>query len=143
MALHLVTVTVRNQTGVLARISRQFSRRGVTIPAFVADSSGLHLVTGDLLAMGEALKELGLLYKSTEVHEVILEDRPGSRADLSEALARAGIDIPVAFGVTAAGSGRLYLRVDQVERAAPILNTMTDGSLSVITRLGRIPFERA
>ncbi len=139
MTLHLVSVTARNQIGVLARVSRQFARRGINFPAFVADDSGIHFVTKDRAAAVTALQEAGLVYVTTEVHEVLLEDRPGSLADLCEQLAAAEIDIEVAFGVTNNGTGRLYIHVDDLKRAAPILNSITESDIAVATGLGRIP----
>lgn len=139
MTSHLVSVSARNQPGVLARVSRVFAQRGINFPAFIADDSGLHFVTKDRAATVAALGEAGLAYSTTEVAEVVLEDRPGSLAELCEELARAEIDIEVAFGVVNQGGGRIYIHVDDVKRAAPILNSMTGRGIAIGAGLGRIP----
>src|ERR1051326_3450483 len=99
MRLYPVRLAARDEPGALARVTRQLANHRINLQGFVVDSAGIQVLTKDLTQTATALQEGGFRYSATEVHEVILEDRPGSLADLCERLAAVGINIASSFGV--------------------------------------------
>lgn len=139
MSLFLVSVAARDETGALAWVTSNLARWEVNLKGFVADKAGMQLLVTDVTNLSAALDEMGFMYNVSEVEEVILEDRPGALASLCQALADEGISILTAFGVATGQSGRIYLKVDDLEHAAPILSAHNDGPAILHKRLGRIP----
>ena len=138
MSLFLVAVAARDEPGSLAWVTSNLARWHVNLKGFVVDPAGMQLLVSDLGQMCKALDEMGFLYRVTEVHEVILEDRPGSLAALCQQLADEGIGILSAFGVATGQAGRVYLDVTDLERAQPILRAHNHGPSIMSSRLGRI-----
>lgn len=136
--LFVVSVAARNEPGALAKVARLVATHNVNMRGFVVDDAGIHLLTSKMTDVETALKKGRLAFTSRQVHEVILEDRVGSLADLCERLAAAGIDIVTAFGLTTSGAGRVYINVDDLKRAAPILAAITQGPVVRHETLGRI-----
>ncbi len=138
MSFYLVSVAARDEPGALAWVTRNVARWHVNLRGFVVDPAGMQLLVTDLGGLCKALDEMGFLYRVTEVHEVVLEDRPGSLAALCQQLADEGIGICSSFGVASGQAGRIYLDVTDLERAAPILAAHNHGRAVMATRLGRI-----
>lgn len=107
----------------LAGVTGLFARSEINIKGFVVDSAGMQLLVTDVKRVKRTLDQIGFEYKTKEVHEVILEDRPGALAELCEDLADFGINIVSAFGVATGMAGRVYLDVSDAKRAAAILQT--------------------
>ncbi|HEX2066947.1 MAG TPA: ACT domain-containing protein [Candidatus Thermoplasmatota archaeon] len=99
--LFLVSVHVRDEPGALARIARLLAAHNINLRGLMVDATGIHLLTTSLADAQAALDDNLLRYEVQEVHEVLLEDHPGTLADLCERLAQAGINIVTAFGVSA------------------------------------------
>ena len=138
MSLFLVAVAVRDEPGTLAWITRHLAKWHLNLKGFVVDPAGMQLLVTDLHTLCTALGEMGLIYRVTEVKEVVLDDRTGALAEVAERLAEEGINICTAFGVAAGASARIYLDVTDIERAAPILDSINRGPTLVHGRLGRI-----
>lgn len=138
MRLYLVSIAARDEPGALARVTRQLANHRINLQGFVVDSAGIQVLTKDLAEAANALQEGGFRYSAAEVHEVILEDRPGSLADLCERLAAVGINITASFGVATGSAGRIYINVSDLPRAAPIIDSLSRGAVLVHARLGRI-----
>ena len=122
----------------MAWVTRNLASWEVNLKGFVVDPAGMQLLVTDLHGLGRALDEMGFLYRVTEVHEVVIEDRPGSLADLCQRLADEGIGICSAFGVATGQAGRIYLDVTDMARAEPILAAYHEGPAVTSKRLGRI-----
>lgn len=138
MTFSLVSVAIRDEPGALAWLTGNLARWQVNIKGFVADPAGMQLLVTDTSTVTKALDEMGYLYRVAEVHEVVIDDQPGALARLCSHLAGQGIDITLAFGVATAGTGRVYLAVDDIERAAPIFAAHGEGPAVISKRLGRI-----
>jgi hypothetical protein len=134
----LLSIQARDEPGALGRVTRLMGERRINLRGFVVDGAGVHLLTDAPAQATAALDAAKFRYKATPVHEVLLEDRAGSLAELCDQLASAGINIVTAFGVATGGAGRLYIQVSDLARAAPILNAMTQGRLVASERLRRI-----
>lgn len=138
MRLYLVSIAARDEPGALARVTRQLANHRINLQGFVVDSAGIQVLTKDLAQAATALQEGGFRYSASEVHEVILEDRPGSLADLCERLAAVGINIASSFGVATGAAGKIYINVSDLPRAAPIIDSLSRGPVMVHARLGRV-----
>lgn len=136
--LFLVQVAARDEPGALARVTRQLARHRINLQGFVVDSAGIQVLTRQLDATVAALQEGAFRHHVDEVHEVILEDRPGSLADLCERLAELGINISASFGVATGSAGRIYISVSDLPRAAPVIDSLSQGDVVLHARLGRI-----
>ncbi len=136
--LYVVSIAARNETGALAKVARLVATHKINMRGFIADEAGIHLLTSNRAEVEATLAKGKLKFSTREVHEVLLEDRVGSLADLCERLAAARIDIVTAFGLTTAGAGRVYINVDDLKRAGPILAAATTGPILGLERLGRI-----
>jgi hypothetical protein len=136
--LYLVQIAARDEPGALARVTRRLANHHINLQGFVVDSAGIQVLTSDLTEAAVALQEGGFRYAASEVHEVILEDRPGSLADLCERLAAVGINITASFGVATGSAGRIYINVSDLPRAAPIIDSMSRGAVVIHARLGRV-----
>jgi hypothetical protein len=139
MRLFLFRVLAKDEIGSLARIARAMASDNINLEGFAVDSAGVQLVTRDREQAEQALESAGIAYLVDEVHEVMLQDRPGALADLCERLAAVGINIATAFGVATGAAGRIYLRVSDLPHAAPILDSVSDGPVIIHRGLGRIP----
>ena len=119
--VYLVSVAVEDEPGMLAQVARALADGNINVDAFAADPAGIHLVTREMKPMKAAIEGLGFQTSVEEVHEIVLEDRPGALANICEALAAAGINIQSAFGMAAGFAGRIFVNVSDMPRAAPIL----------------------
>ena len=119
--LHLLSVNVFDRVGVLARLARSLAKAGVNVDGFIADSSGIHIVTGQDAAAHAAIHGVGAKATSMPVVHVDIPNRPGALAELCEKLASAGVSIQLAVGAGNGFAGRVYLQLSDVRLAGPIL----------------------
>lgn len=117
----MVSVAAPDQAGILAQVARLVAMEDVNMLGFILDASGIHLLVRDHETVLKALRLGDLDGTARAVREVVLEDRAGSLAELCERLGAAGIEIVTAFGVVAAGAGRMFIAVSDWPRAEPIL----------------------
>lgn len=119
--MYLFSLAVRDETGSLAWITRDLAQHHINLRGFVVDPAGMQLLVTDLAGTRAALDAMGFLYRITEVHEAELDDRPGSLSQLCNELAAQHINISMAFGVAGDDCARVYLDVDVMAVAAPIV----------------------
>jgi hypothetical protein len=98
-----LAVTVKNEIGVLADMSRILADHGVNIEAVKGyaegDEATIILMTDDNLRAKEALQKER--YKSIEESEVVivdLENKPGALKNITNRLAGEGVDIKHIYG---------------------------------------------
>jgi hypothetical protein len=104
MAVDLV-IDIENTPGALARVAAAISDAGVNIAAAACIGSGeraeLHILVPHAGAAKHALAISHLaVTREREVVVVDVEDRPGSLADLTRKIARAGIDLDLVYVAT-------------------------------------------
>ncbi len=138
MSLYLVSVAAGNKVGSLALVTRQFAKHGVNLQGFLADDAGMKFLTKDLTATQRALMHGAFDFDATEVHEIFVEDRPGSLSAVCQKLAEGGVNIVTAFGVASGNAGRIYVQVSDPARAAAIIDAMGLGHHMRPSHLGRI-----
>lgn len=132
---HLVSVKVADKPGMLAAVTTALAEGNINVDAFAADPSGIHLATRDPKAAKAAIEKAGFKVTTEAVQEIILEDRPGALANVCRALADAGINIPSAFGMAAGFAARIFIRVTDMPRAAPVLEKASRGPVGPTKRL--------
>jgi hypothetical protein len=91
------TVQIANRPGELAHLARALAARGVNIEHIAGGGAGAigyaTLTTDDDAATHEVLRQTGYQFVEGEPIRVVLEDRPGALAELTERLGAAGVDI--------------------------------------------------
>ena len=103
------TITCEHKAGELARILEALSGAGVNVLAFVGYQAGektahLMLVPDDAGKAAEAIKGLGVEFKSTDVVAVTTTSGAGEGAKIARKLGDAGINMEYAYATTS-GSG--------------------------------------
>jgi hypothetical protein len=104
MAFDLV-IDIANEPGALARVARAVSDAGVNIAAATCIGTGERAELHILVPHAEAAKHaLGISHlvvsREREVVAVDVEDRPGVLADLTRAIADAGVNIDLVYVAT-------------------------------------------
>lgn len=104
MAVDLV-IDIENAPGALAEIAAAISDAGVNIAAATCIGAGeraeLHILVPHAEAAKHALAISGVLVTGErEVVVVDVKDRPGVLADLTRAIARAGVDLDLVYVAT-------------------------------------------
>ena len=95
------SVRLANRPGMLAQLARTLADAGVNIEALAAfgfDEEGIvRLIVDDADLARRALREAGLRATEREVLTTVLEDRPGSLAQMAQELADAGVNIDAVY----------------------------------------------
>lgn len=138
MSTHLVVVTHQGKDGALTHATRALAREGVNLHGFSMDDNAICFLTSDAQQAKRVLARAGFDARSEEVAAVQLTDRPGELARLCEALEEVGVNIVAGFGMGNGPRARIYVRVDDLRRAAPVLDTHNEGPVTIHAGLGRI-----
>ena len=125
----VIVVTVVNEIGVLADISKILADHGTNIEVVegyaVNGKAKIMLVTDDNLRAIDALKKKN--YKSIVENDIImidLENKPGALKNITAKLASEGIDIKYIYGTTCSVGcpARLVLSTGDNEKALVVFN---------------------
>lgn len=121
-----VTVILADRPGELARLGRAAGDVGVNIhglAAFTGDGKGvIHILVDDrdVSACRSALERAGMAVADLrEVLVVDIEDRPGTLGEVARQLARANVNIDLAY--TTFGGVKLVIATDDVRSARAAL----------------------
>ncbi len=124
-----ITVTVINNIGILADISKLLADHDINIVGVagyaVGNEAKIMLVTEDNVRAADALKKKG--YKSLKENEVIiieLENKPGALKLISVKLAAEDLDIKQVYGSVCAGGcpAKLIISTSNNEKALVAFN---------------------
>lgn len=121
MSVYLVVVPLEDQPGALARVTRCLSRAGIDLEGFCVGPDGAKFLITDLPRAADALEAAGFQPRFVEAAAIHIDNRPGELARLCEELATAGVNIQQGFGLAVGGEGRLYIGVDDLRKAGPVL----------------------
>lgn len=95
-------VALENKPGKLAELTRTVAAANVNILGIdVVPNGGMgsvRILVNEPTRMEQALRTKGLQFQSADVLSVRMPNRPGSLAELSERLARGGVDIESLYG---------------------------------------------
>ncbi len=137
MRRHLVSVRFDDDDG-LADVTETLSNGRVPIAGFAADTEGLRFLTDSADTAIEVLQRAGWSADVEEVAEIELANRTGELSVVCRGLRDAGIRVRHAFGMTQGSGGVLALAVDDIRRAAPVLERVGMGSRIIHAGLRRI-----
>ena len=124
------TVSLENKPGKLAELTRALASANVNILGIEAIPNGaqgdVRLLVNDATSMEQALLAKGLKFQAADVLSVRMPNRPGSLAEVSERLAKGGVDIQTVYGYaghgpTGAAETDLVLKVQDVAQAERVL----------------------
>ena len=97
MFIKQLSIFVENKTGRLQSIVDALSEKNINISALsIADTTEfgiLRLIVNDAEAAREALRDVGVISKITDVIAVRIDDRAGGLADVLKIVSSCGIDV--------------------------------------------------
>ena len=120
------SIQLTNNPGDLARVAQALSRRGVNIKALAAMSIGgvavARILPDDIVVARSALEAANIRFTESEVHLVLLENKSGVLADVTNRLGDAAINLEAIY-VTGIADDLVELAVvtDNPKKAKKIL----------------------
>ena len=124
-----VTVFVENKPGRISRIARILGNHNINIRAITIADRGdyglINVLTDDPEKACQALSGEGFSASRKHVIGVVMKDRPGSLADVTEFLNENGINVSNAYGFILHEGEKavLVLEVEDFERALKVIHT--------------------
>lgn len=100
------SIQLTHHPGDLARVAQALARRGANIRALAVVSVGGHaiarIIPDDIEVARRAFREENIRFEESEVHTVLLENRPGELAAVTNKLGDAGINLEALYvtGIT-------------------------------------------
>ena len=100
------SIQLTNHPGDLARVAQALGRRGVNIKGVAAISVGTaataRILPDDIVVARSALEAASIRFTESEVHIVLLENKPGVLANVTNRLGDAGINLEALYvtGIT-------------------------------------------
>lgn len=135
MLIQQISVFIENKPGRMAEILEVLAESKIDISALsLADTSDfgiLRLIVDQPEAAMLALKESGVVVKSTEVLAVSMDDQPGGLAGVLRTIADAGLSVEYMYAFVGKLDGKalVVLRLDHPENA---MATLRDAGLAVM-----------
>jgi hypothetical protein len=120
------SIQLTNHAGDLARVAQALGRRGVNIKALAGMSIGgaamARILPDDIVVARSALEAAKIRFSESEVHLVLLENKAGVLADVTNRLAEAGINLEAVY-VTGIADDLVELAIvsDNPKKAKKIL----------------------
>jgi hypothetical protein len=100
------SIQLTNHPGDLARVAQALARRGVNIKALAGISVGgvamARILPDDIVVARSALEAASIRFTESEVHIVLLENKPGILANVTNRLGDEGINLEAIYitGIT-------------------------------------------
>jgi hypothetical protein len=95
------SIQLTNKPGDLARVAEALARRGVNIKAITAQSIGgmamTRILPDDIVVARSALEAAHIKFTESEVHLVLLENKAGVVASITERLGAAGVNLEAIY----------------------------------------------
>jgi hypothetical protein len=122
-------VDLKNKPAELAKVTEAIAQHGIDITGFSGSTCGdngtVTLVTNDEAATKRALTDGQWKFRSIELVQASLADRPGSLAEVARRLAKAGVNIEAAFPTgMAAGNVHVAFATDNPAKAKEALGDL-------------------
>ena len=120
------SIQLTNHAGDLARVAQALARRGVNIKSLAGMSIGgaamARILPDDIVVARSALEAAKIRFSESEVHLVLLENKAGILADVTNRLAEAGINLEAVY-VTGIADDLVELAIvsDNPKKAKKIL----------------------
>ncbi len=99
-------IQLTNHPGDFARVAQALARRGVNIKALAGITMGgeavVRVLPDDIAAARSALEAAAIRFSEGEVHVVLLENKAGVLADVTNRLGEAGVNLEAVYltGIT-------------------------------------------
>ncbi len=128
MIIKQISVFIENRPGTLAEVLTVLGEHNINIRALsVADTADfgiLRLIVNEPDKVERMLKEASLAVKITPVLTMKISDKPGGLLADVKKLTAAGINIEYVYAFAASGAeeARVVLKVDDLAKAAKVLN---------------------
>lgn len=94
-------IRLTNHPGDFARVAQALARRGVNVKALAGLALGgdavVRVLPDDIAAARSALEAAGIRFSEGEVHVVLLENKAGVLADVTNRLGDAGINLEAIY----------------------------------------------
>lgn len=120
------SMALSDEPGQLAKVSREFSERGINILTLCAigrAAPNVAVVTEQVVEARLALEAMDISFTVNELLTLVMPDKPGSLADFSERVAAAGVNIQSIYVLSRyRGDTELAFSVDDVDKARAALN---------------------
>jgi hypothetical protein len=100
------SIPLTNHAGDLARVAQAFARRGVNIKALAGLTIGgvamARILPDDIVVARSALEAANIKFTESEVHVVLLENKAGVLASVTNRLGEAGVNLEAIYttGIT-------------------------------------------
>ena len=95
------SIQLTNHPGDLGRVAQALARRGVNIKALAAMTVGgvamTRILPDDIVVARSALEAANIRFTEGEVHLVLLENKPGVLATITERLGEGGINLEALY----------------------------------------------
>ena len=120
------SIQLTNHPGDLSRVAQALGRRGVNIKALtavsVAGTAIARILPDDIVVARSALEAAKIRFTESEVHLVLLENKAGILADLTNRLGDAGVNLEALY-VTGTADDLVELAIvcDDPKKAKKIL----------------------
>ena len=93
----------------------------IPFTAYTLDRGHVQILTREGWAAERALRSTGYNAMVVEMQEVPVPDEPGVLAELFDDLALAKVNVEASFGSGDGQTGRIFIRLDDIERARGVL----------------------
>ena len=120
------SIQLTNHPGDLARVAQALGRRGVNIKALAAISIGgsamARILPDDIVVARSAFEAANIRFTESEVHLVLLENKAGILADVTNRLGESGINLEAVY-ITGVADDLVELAIisDNPKKAKKIL----------------------
>lgn len=128
MIIKQLSVFVENRNGRMLDIARTLAQNDIDISALsLADTSDfgvLRLIVDKPDKAKQALKEIGIVVKISDVIAIAMDDAPGGMAKALEVISNNGISIEYMYACIGKTSGKalMVMRTEDTEKAEEILD---------------------
>jgi hypothetical protein len=119
-------VDLKNKPSELAKMAEAIASKGIDLTGFSAstcsDSGTVALVTDNEVVTRRVLTDGGWKFRTIELVETSLPNKPGTLAEAARHLGEAGINIEAAFPITTTGSSAyVVFATDDPAKAKQVL----------------------
>ena len=124
-----VTVFVQNKPGRISSIARVLGNSDVNIRAITISDRGeyglINIITNDPDKASEVLSDEGFSVSRKHVIAIVVEDKPGALADVTEYLNEQSVNVSNAYGFILNSGERavLIIEVDDFNKAEEIIRS--------------------
>ena len=126
-------VDLKNKPSELAKVAEAISQKGIDITGFsgatCGDSGTLALATDNDVATQRVLTDGGWKFRTIDLVETTLANKPGVLAETARKLGTAGINIEAAFPTSMSGSNaHIVFATDNPTKAKQVLRELVGAS---------------